>query len=616
DKFAGYVELKTGRYSRADARGALSMPLIAGVLDAKIALSTRNADGFGRRPLAGDIMGDQHTSVGVLQLNWTPREGLNGLFSFDYTKTDQKLGVHHVELYTGSGLGALQNVLAGPLAALHPGVVMQPLDNSTWYSPDPYVDNGTGSNYLKTEVWGVSQSFDWTIGKTVLKSITAYRRLHELIGIDPDGSPVVMIDEIDNDHQSQLSQELQLSGVSFRDRLKWVSGLYYMNEKSSSDVIEQVANDLFPALEALPAAILPLGPYPCPQPPGSPAPCLGGAGNPFNIIFDLPQHGRLNQLTESYAAYAQGSYKLTDALSLTLGGRYTSDRKYFGVSSLRLRSPIPLLPYTTQSGSWAKFSGRAGLDYRLTDSVLAYVSASQGFKSGGFNGRARNVGELEGYGPETLLSYELGLKSEWFDHHLRANFAAFTNKYKDIQLTEQHLSPEGTQTIVTHNAGDADIKGFEFELDAVPVKGLRLNASVGYLDAKYVRISAAAAATGLTLSDRLIGTPRWTVTGGAEYGFPLGQYGQLTLRGDASYRALTYFQLINEPTTPQPGYSLFNARLGFESSDGHWTAATGVTNLANKVYRVSGVNVGDSLGFTVGWYGRPREWYLQGGYRF
>jgi outer membrane receptor protein involved in Fe transport len=93
-------------------------------------------------------------------------------------------------------------------------------------------------------------------------------------------------------------------------------------------------------------------------------------------------------------------------------------------------------------------------------------------------------------------------------------------------------------------------------------------------------------------------------------------WGNLALRADYSYRAKTYFEFINIEAIAQPGYGLANVRATFTSADEHWQVATGITNVANERYRASGVDVGDSLGFNVGWPGRPREWFLQGSYRF
>jgi len=615
DEFAGYLDLKIGEYDRINAKANMSLPLVPGVLAAKLAVGTRNADGFGKRPLVGDEMGEDKANVVQAQLSWTPRENFQGLLSFDYSHVDSNLNVNHVEQFSNGGLAGLHNLLAGPLAPFHN--VPMGVTGDQYFSPNPFVSFGTGSNFMDIEVWGTSAVLDWDAGPVAVKSITAYRRLDQRLGIDPDGSPEEIIDEIDDIDQKQLSQELQFSGLLAQDRLKWVAGLYYMQEESISDVIGLYGTYIFPALEQLPAPIIPLGPWPCPQPPGSPLPCLGGAGNPFNVIFDLPQHNYMTQDTDSYAAYAQGSFAFNDRLSGTLGLRYTHDEKDFSIQSLRLRTPIPLLPYTEQSNSWSDTSFRTGLDYRATDDVLLYFSVAEGFKSGGFNGRARNVGELEGYDPETILSYEIGMKSEWLDRRLRLNLAAFYSDYEDVQLTEQHLDPAtGTQTIVTQNAGDAEIKGLELELEARPVAQLRLNAAVGYLDAKYTRISPSAAATGLTLQHELIGSPEWTASAGVEYTFPVPERGDLSLRADYSYRAETHFQLLNEPSVAQPGYGLVNLRAAFTSAAGNWTLAAGLTNATDERYLASGVSVLDSLGVSVGWYGRPREWYLQNTYRF
>ncbi|TAK54498.1 MAG: TonB-dependent receptor [Gammaproteobacteria bacterium] len=600
DDFAGFFDIKTGSYGRLNARANLSLPIQPGVLAAKLAAGTRNASGFGDRPLVGDRMGGEGTDALQAQLRWTPGGDFEALLSADYTHVNSNLSVNHVEVFGSPPLVQLHNALAVPLRPFHT-VDMGPYGDQ-YFSTDPYDSNGTGSNAMDIEIWGVSLVLDWTIGPVAVKSITAYRNLDQLIGIDPDGSPEPFIDETDRIDQKQLSQELQFSGQAIGERLKWVAGLYYMQEESVSDVTSFVASDLFPAFEQLPMPMI--GPF-------------GGAGNLANVTFDLDQFNYMTQDTDSYAAYAQSTFAFNDRWSGTLGMRYTRDEKDFFVQSLRMRTPVPLLPPSTQSDSWSDTSLRAGLDFQATDDVLLYLSVAEGFKSGGFNGRARNVGELEGYDPETILAYEIGMKSEWLDRRLRLNAAAFFSDYQDVQLTEQHLDETtGSQTIVTQNAGDAEIKGFELELDARPVPQLRLNAALGYVDAKYTRISAAAASTGLTLQHKLIGTPEWTASAGAEYTIPASERGEVVLRADYSYRAKTYFQLMNDESIAQPGYGLLNLRAAFNSADGAWTIATGLTNATDKVYRASGVSVLDSLGFTVGYYGRPREWFLQGTFRY
>src|SRR5690606_15531545 len=126
--------------------------------------------------------------------------------------------------------------------------------------------------------------------------------------------------------QEQFSQELQLSGLSFNDRLNWLVGGYYLHESATEINNGTVFGGLYNALEALPAAVIPLAPgVVCPAP--FPAPCLGGAGNPYNVGFDLDFLFVNKIKIDSYAAFAQGSFALTDELSVTLGIRHTRETK-------------------------------------------------------------------------------------------------------------------------------------------------------------------------------------------------------------------------------------------------------------------------------------------------
>ena len=185
-------------------------------------------------------------------------------------------------------------------------------------------------------------------------------------------------------------------------------------------------------------------------------PCLGGMGNPFNNIFDLPALVESGQEVDSIAVYGQGTFDITDKLSLTYGIRYTDEEKDFYTSTQARRTGVFRLPLSTASDSWDDVSHRIGLEYQWNDDLMTYFSASKGFKSGGFNGRARNTLEISSYDPETIWAYEIGAKSEWFDNRLRANVSAFYNDYTDIQFTTQTTGPDPSipQIILVGNAGE------------------------------------------------------------------------------------------------------------------------------------------------------------------
>jgi len=506
-------------------------------------------------------------------------------------------------------LVGLYNVLAGPLAPLH-GLDF-PIYDTSWLTDDVYVDNSTDSNFNKQEIWGVSGTITWDVAGLTVKSITSFREMDLSFGTDPDGSPAVIIDEIDVNEQEQFSQEFQATGKLFDDRLNWVAGFYYLSEDASSELTIRTYEGIFQMLEALPGPIFPLGPVTCPAPP--PAPCAGGPGNPVNIALDIGRFATLDQQTDSIAVYAQGTFDFTDRLSGTYGIRYTDEEKDFTYSSLLLQSGFQSVPRSSVNDSWNDVSHRVGLDFQWSDDLMTYLTAAKGFKSGGFNGRGRSVNEITSYEPEELWSYEFGLKSEWMDRRIRLNGAIFFNDYTDMQFTLSSSDSSGAQIIIVGNAGAAEVKGFELETVMLPSANFKLTASVGYLDAKYTEIDPG---TGLNLDLKLIGSPEWSAAVGAEYTVPLQNSSSLAFRADYNYRTKVYFDTVNTESGAQDSYGLLNLRATYITSNRNWGLIGGITNATDEAYKIMGIGVVDSLGFSSSIYGRPREWFLQASYYF
>jgi iron complex outermembrane receptor protein len=168
---------------------------------------------------------------------------------------------------------------------------------------------------------------------------------------------------------------------------------------------------------------------------------------------------------------------------------------------------------------------------------------------------------------------------------------------------------------IIQNAARARIKGVELELQARPTDALRIEAGLGYLDAKYTRVDIRALNAGVTTDTHLQNAPKWTLSAGASYEFDLGDSGKLTPRVDWSYRSRVYNDAVNTPELVQGGYSLVNASIGYTDPTDRWKVNLGVKNLTKEVYLGSGY--ADSFGgIFEGVYGRPREWYLSAGYRF
>jgi iron complex outermembrane receptor protein len=393
--------------------------------------------------------------------------------------------------------------------------------------------------------------------------------------------------------------------VSFGDRLDWVAGAFYMQE-SGSDVFDIVlGGGLYDALEAFPGPFIPLAPgVTCPPPPGVIAPCVGGAGNPFNVALDFEASIFDEIDIDSYAAYAQGTYQFTDQFSVTAGGRYTKEEKEFTTMLRRNASGVTTVPETTVDNSWDAFTPRLGFEYQVAPDLMTYISAARGFKSGGFNGRAQSLVEIDSFDPEYVWAYEAGFKSQWLDDRLMVNVAAYYNDYTDIQLTSVR-AVEGIIVVVTENAGEARIQGFEIELAAQPHESITIRGGLGYTDAEYTELAPGAT---VTLDSQLVKVPEWTGNLAFDWTLPLGTDWSFVLGGDVTYRDSYFNDPNNTPLLEQDAYSLLGAHVRLQSENGRWEATVFGKNLTDERYMTNGLQSYGSFGTADGTFAPPREY--------
>ena len=263
------------------------------------------------------------------------------------------------------------------------------------------------------------------------------------------------------------------------------------------------------------------------------------------------------------------------------------------------------------SDKFSETNFRAGIEYQLNDDTLFYFTYADGYKSGGFNYRYV-VPRLEplAFDPETLESYEVGLKWQGLDDRLRINAAGFVSEYSDVQI---QLFETGGGPL-TQNGGVVDIIGLEVELTAAPHERLLLNAGFGYIDAEYdeLNLPTTNVAQGISLDHKLANTPETTVNVSAEYSHPI-PVGSLVVRGDYRYTDDLHNDAQNSPFLYQDGYHTVNASLTFAA--GNWELSVFGTNLTDKRFITSGdSNFG--LGFHEANYNRPREFGGLIRYRF
>jgi len=381
--------------------------------------------------------------------------------------------------------------------------------------------------------------------------------------------------------QHQFSQEFNLIG-DLGQNIEFVLGAYYFRE---------VARDANPSFFTL---IIPAG-----------GPVEAAPGVFVNSVgVNLATDNIYRHVSRSQALFGQVTAHLNDRLNLTAGLRYTRDDKHLEQS----------VPYVrTLDRKFSKLNWAVTLDYQATDTTLAYARVATGYKAGGINARAAN----DGFGPENLTSYELGVKSELFDRRLRLNTAIFYNDLKDLQRS-QFLAGPGGVVSTTINAGAARYIGVEAEAVAAVTDRLTLSANLGYVDRKFTDFDVFVPQTGETVdisrSADFTGSAGTTVSAAAEYRQPL-DFGTLTARLDYSYRSRLYYTtspLLNpfhEEISDGP-VGLLDARVTLSELDigGGKLAVSGwVKNLTNEIYRLWGVDFG-SLGFATANYAEPRTW--------
>jgi len=469
----------------------------------------------------------------------------------------------------------------------------------------------TGPDFARNDVFGGSATAVYRFDNGMdLKSITGYRQIKWNIGTDLDGTPETFQEVTDAQHQWQVSQEFQLIGKALDNNLNYVGGLYYFKEAG-------YVHDYVPF---------------------------------ESILYVYDQSNDIQN--EDYAAFLNLDYRLNN-WGFSAGGRYTKVKTDFlgGQSDLNsfplgsalypLATGQPYLRYfpaTPDSQSWGIFDPKLGIQYHFDSDVMAYASWAKGFKQGGWTTRLSAVIQdptFARFDPEYSSTYELGLKSEWFSHRLLANAAVYYTKYDGIQLNvQQGISPVYT------NAGNADIKGAELELQWLVGGGLQINVSGDYIDAYYTYVNPNAnipqyflpdgtnvcPATALVgnpphpvcaiqppgvtqLDAKLPKTPKYKGSIWPTYDYLLPSKATLRLLAAFTYTAEMWNDSLNTPELRRPASRQLDASLHYISPNGKYDLAFGGTNLTDDRYCTAGSpNAG--AGEVGCYYNAPRMWYV------
>jgi iron complex outermembrane recepter protein len=308
--------------------------------------------------------------------------------------------------------------------------------------------------------------------------------------------------------------------------------------------------------------------------------------------------------TKSFAAFGEAYYNLSDATKLTVGLRYTKDKKSVLGRTIFLSAPPP---FTRLAGSYDAFTGRVVLDHKLSDDNLLYASLSRGFKGGGLNaiGSTRPT-----FDPEFINAFEIGSKNRFANDTLQANFSGFYYDYKNLQLGQRRST--AVQTINT----DAKIWGIESEFVWAPADGLLFNANASYLNtslaglppgeetsdpanpAQWNGVGAPTRTPEVRLTlkgNELPYAPKFKIAVGGEYTIPLGSW-NATLRGDFSWQSRYFAREFNTANDRIKPWSVANALLRVSNSGSTISVEGYVKNIFNKDNITNSIIESDLIG--------------------
>jgi iron complex outermembrane receptor protein len=558
--------ITVGEYGRRDIRLAAEAPIIEGRLAAKVAVFSQEYDGYYKNTFTGSAGNRGVVDAGLSDaLTIRPTIYFTPTDTFDLTIIGEYLR-ERSETIPGINVSSpnqLLQIFHDNPAAFERGEDVRELAFNV-------------PSFINNDIWGITVEANWDVWGGTLTSVSNYRETDSLMAGDIDMTTGPMFEILRNEPHDQVSTELRFN-KDFNENLNLTTGFYYFKQEYflRRDTFLDVTNS--------------------------------GTTTHINAIT--------GQEHTNVALFAQVDYNLTDELRVTVGGRYTHEKKDFFAT---LFTPFPnLSEQFDRDDEWSNFGPKVGLDYQLTDKAMVYASFSKGFKSGGMNGRGGTSGALGPFDEEEVDAYEVGLKADWLDNRLRTNLALFFNDYSDLQRTIIRFLPGAAnpQETVTDNAATATVKGVELEVFAVPVPGLTVNFAMGYNDASYDEFFADLNGNTVVTDNSGIDlqrAPELTIGVGLSYDAELGDAGSVTFRFDWSHVAKQNNLASGAATGEIGSYDLVDVSVTWRAPSERYYASFYVKNLNDEVYQNSFTPVAALFDFNS--ISPPRRWGLTVGF--
>ncbi len=614
EELEGSVLLRPGNYNKIDTRATLNVPIDWGFLEdrlySRFTFASFYDEGYMKNEFRDDRWSDRNTIAFQGSLRFLPVDDVTIDATGYYSKSHQRPRGGHCTFFNPDATGLV----------LAPADFVQECMQSGVDGPHTFeADFPSISKLESSGVWGTIQ---WDIGDAAflenlsIKSITAYRAQNEATGQDLDFTAVPLGIDLRDGRDivlddgtvlpsapldaSQVSQEVQLGGTAWEDRINFVSGVYYLSDEATRGQ----------AVSFLPA--------------------FPGVGGTFWNDSEIDNW--------SIAIFGQATVDVFDWLSLTGGLRWSDEHKE--ASLFQIQPTIPQIDSdgTTQDASFSAWTPMASVALHLPeehmpdllDSLMGYFTYAQGFKSGGFNLRPfpGQPDQLEPYDQEDLESYEIGFKSVAWEERLTFNTSLFYSKYDDIQvLTIREVDTGGPVRVpfpLTENAASADVMGAELELSVIPIDGLRIDANAALLDTEYGEYEGVSDLDGEPINRKGEGfnsVPDYTAFVAAQYTWELYPSrhewlgGSITPRLEWQLTGAIHYQGPELASGRQDAFSLLNARLGYQFNDGRTEIALWGRNLTDENYFNGSIPV-SAFGYNVQFVAPPLTFGAEISHRF
>lgn len=528
----GSVKAEIGDFDSHGFRAGIRGPIIKGKLFFGLSGLYNERDGYIENIFDGQDVDYQETTSGRGQVRWTPTE-----------KWDFQLTISG-EDYNDGGWSYI------------------PWDKTayqTMYGSHDLDDFECWQDHIgKADLSRNSQSLriSYELPRVDIVSITARKHLESEDTLDADFSPFPLYIGFDENDTKQWSQEIRLSSPKDSGPFTWVAGGFYSNK--DCEATTGYMSDMVGAFG-----------YGLPS----------GTKMEYDADFDA----------ETYAVFGQGTYRIfDDKFGLTSGLR--CERAERAMNRDILFAGSPTVPNQDVNQSNTEWLPKFAVDYRFTPDFMTYVSAARGYKAGGFSHAVQDPDYLE-FDPETIWTYELGVKSIWFDKKLMLNLTGF---YSDVDDYQDRVGISAME-VAQANAANATIWGFEAELMFRPIAGFDITGSFGYLNAEYDDYLEPASGEDFSGKEITL-TPDYEYSLAAQYRLPFGLY----LRAEAEGNSGFYFDRANQ--YKQESYILYHAKIGYEYRS--FDLYIFGKNLGDKQYHTSGGDFGGGL--IMGNVGAPR----------